>query len=78
METSIGPPATLTCEPGQARKGAATVRDVCAGMWLVEVSAHLVVPKSCHKSPRSYINSSQSYTNTPIPIIKLLIIFSLF
>ncbi len=29
-----GPPATLTCELGQARKGAAAAGDVCAGMWL--------------------------------------------
>lgn len=29
-----GPPATLIREPGQARKGAATANDVCAGMWL--------------------------------------------
>jgi len=33
---SAGPLATLTGEPGQARKGAAVVRDVCAGVWLVE------------------------------------------
>lgn len=29
-----GPPATLTRELGQARKGAAAAGDVCAGMWL--------------------------------------------
>lgn len=29
-----GPPATLTCELGQAWKGAAAAGDVCAGMWL--------------------------------------------
>lgn len=31
----IGPLATLTGEPGQARKGAAVVRDTCAEVWLV-------------------------------------------
>lgn len=31
----IGPLATLTGEPGQARKGAAVVRDACAEVWLV-------------------------------------------
>ncbi|GAB6259968.1 hypothetical protein PSSHI_02100 [Photobacterium sp. R1] len=41
MEAPIGPPATLTREPGQARKGAAAASDVCAGMWLVGVSTHL-------------------------------------
>lgn len=30
----VGPPATRTGEPGQARKGAAVVRDVGAGVWL--------------------------------------------
>ncbi len=41
MEAPIGPPATLTREPGQAWKGAAAASDVCAGMWLVGVSTHL-------------------------------------
>ena len=41
MEAPFGPPATLTCEPGQARKGAATTSDVCAGMWLEGASTHL-------------------------------------
>lgn len=31
----IGPLAILVGEPGQVRKEAATVYDVCAGMWLV-------------------------------------------
>lgn len=30
-----GPLATRTSEPGQARKGAAVVGVVCAGVWLV-------------------------------------------
>lgn len=41
MEAPIGPPATLTCELGQARKGATAAGDVCAGMWLVGASTHL-------------------------------------
>ena len=77
MEAPIGPPATLTCELGQIRKEATAAGVVCAGMWLVGASTHLLVTKSCHKSPRSYINSYQNYTNTPIPIIKLLFLFSL-
>lgn len=30
-----GPPATITCEPGQIRKEAATAGTLCAGVWLV-------------------------------------------
>ena len=41
MEAPIGPPATLTCELGQTRKGATAAGDVCAGMWLVGASTHL-------------------------------------
>lgn len=36
--SSAGPPAMIHREPGQARKGAATAVDSCAGMWLVELS----------------------------------------
>ena len=54
MEAPIGPPATRTCEPGQARKGAATARDVCAGMWLVGASTrfrvHIKIPTVSHLS----------------------------
>jgi len=35
--SSAGPPATINRESGQARKGAATAVDSCAGMWLVEL-----------------------------------------
>lgn len=31
----IGPPATITREPGQIRKEAATAGTLCAGVWLV-------------------------------------------
>ena len=31
----IGPLATITCEPRQARKGATVAGDSCAGVWLV-------------------------------------------
>jgi len=31
----LGPPATLNCEPRQARKGATVVVAACAGMWLL-------------------------------------------
>lgn len=59
MEAPIGPPATLTREPGQARKGAAAASDVCAGMWLVGVSTHLtfvVCTISLHNFPISVHN----------------------
>ena len=46
MEAPIGPPATLTCELGQARKGATAAGVVCAGMWLVGASTHLAFSKS--------------------------------
>lgn len=45
MEAPIGPPATLTCELGQAWKGATAAGDVCAGMWLVGASTHLAFGK---------------------------------
>ena len=35
MVTCIGPLATITCEPRQARKGAAVASDSCAGVWLM-------------------------------------------
>jgi len=31
----VGPPATINREPGQARKGASTAVDLCAGVWLM-------------------------------------------
>jgi len=39
----IGPLATLAGEPGQARKGAATVCDVCAEMWLVRLPPKFLI-----------------------------------
>ncbi len=41
-----GPPATINCEPGQARKGAAAAVDSGAGMWLVPTASIL-----CFQSP---------------------------
>lgn len=38
----IGPPATRTGEPGQARKGAAVVRDVGAGVLAGEVATQIL------------------------------------
>ena len=35
----IGPPATFSCEPGQARKGAAAAVNMGAGVWLVRFAA---------------------------------------
>ena len=34
---SIGPLATIDCEPRQARKGAAVTIDSGAGVWLLEL-----------------------------------------
>jgi len=44
MVTIIGPLATISCEPRQARKGAAAAVNLCAGVWLVVVttSQHLL------------------------------------
>ena len=59
MEAPIGPPATLTCELGQARKGATAAGDVCAGMWLVGASTHLafvVCTISLHIFPNTVHN----------------------
>ena len=41
MVALIGPPATISREPGQARKGAAVAVTLCAGMWLVGAAAFL-------------------------------------
>jgi hypothetical protein len=38
MVARIGPLATISCEPGQARKGAAAAVDLGAGVWLVRVA----------------------------------------
>jgi len=39
MVTPIGPPATITRQPGQVRKEAATAGTLCAGVWLVGVAS---------------------------------------
>ena len=39
MVVRIGSPATVSCEPRQARKGAAAAVDPGAGMWLVRAAA---------------------------------------
>jgi len=38
MVARVGPLATISCEPGQARKGAAAAVDLGAGVWLVRVA----------------------------------------
>jgi len=45
MVAIIGPLATISCEPRQARKGAAAAVNLCAGVWLVVVttSQHLLI-----------------------------------
>ncbi|CDH45060.1 exported hypothetical protein [Candidatus Contendobacter odensis Run_B_J11] len=41
MAARIGPPATTSCEPRQARKGAAAAVASGAGVWLVRVATLL-------------------------------------
>jgi len=50
MVTRAGPLATIYREPGQARKGAATAVDSCAGVWRVRAAAYPLVFISlfCH------------------------------
>jgi len=38
MVVCIGPLATISREPGQARKGAAAAVDSSAGVWLVQAA----------------------------------------
>jgi len=38
MVACIGPLATINCEPGQTRKGAAAAVDLGAGVWLIRVA----------------------------------------
>ena len=39
MVGSVGPPATISREPGQARKGAAAAVTLCAGVWLAGLTS---------------------------------------
>ncbi len=41
MVTCIGPLATMSCEPRQARKGATVTVISGAGVWLVQVATRL-------------------------------------
>ena len=41
MVALVGPPATLNCEPRQARKGATVAVAACAGMWLAGAASIL-------------------------------------
>ena|SRR5450830_759216 len=52
----IGPPATITREPGQSRKAAATAGTLCAGVWLVglpPISKSLIFQGFVSKKSRS-------------------------
>ncbi len=42
MVACAGPLATVYCEPGQARKGAAAAVDLGAGVWLVRVASIII------------------------------------
>lgn len=39
MAGPIGPPAMISREPGQARKGATVAVTSCAGVWLVGLAS---------------------------------------
>lgn len=39
MVGSVGPPATISREPGQAWKGAAAAVTLCAGVWLAGLTS---------------------------------------
>jgi hypothetical protein len=41
MVACAGPLATISCEPRQARKGAAAAVNSCAGVWLVQAATFL-------------------------------------
>lgn len=40
MVGPVGPLATISREPGQARKGAAAAVTLCAGVWLAGLATH--------------------------------------
>jgi len=40
MAARVGPLATRSCEPRQARKGAAAAVFACAGVWLARVASY--------------------------------------
>src|SRR5574343_1115932 len=75
MVGPAGPLATITREPGQARKGAATAGTSCAGVWLAGFASISLSPSlSCiaterygvsvaiclHVLPLSYENARQA------------------
>ncbi len=53
MVACAGPSATISCEPRQARKGAAAAVDSGAGVWLVQV-ATLILTATHYINRRSY------------------------
>ena len=55
----IGPLATIAGEPGQARKGAATACDSCAGMWLVRLPPNFPQFKTRRFNSHYLITSSR-------------------
>lgn len=57
----IGPLAILVSEPGQVRKEAATVYDVCAGMWLVRLP-----PNLASTFQKTFVNSQDNSSLTSV------------
>ena len=75
MVTIIGPLATISCEPRQARKGAAAAVNLCAGVWLVVVttSQHLLrliyLRKTIQIGSSLFIEKYQKHPLHKVPII---------
>ena len=59
MAGPIGPPATISREPGQARKGATVAVTLCAGVWLVGF-ASIFLPRFFLQFSRFLRNGSSS------------------
>jgi len=55
MVGPAGPLATISREPGQARKGAAAAVTLCAGVWLVGFTSMTISPLQGVRSDRAVI-----------------------
>ena len=62
MVTRIGPLATISCEPGQARKGAAAAVDLGAGVWLVRATS--LSRLCCYNDPLSVVKVASLRTGS--------------
>lgn len=53
MVGPVGPLATISREPGQARKGAAAAVTSCAGVWLAGLTSSFSIPRFSNSLPDS-------------------------